>query len=313
MATVLGVPGRFGEVAITRSDVKAIKEAGCRCTTTALDRVWDRVKDWFCNTKLVEAKLHLQVLYDPDASVIQKTESYFALKSMVGPAYVSRFAEENEDFGFSLNIDFGSDLEPYSSSVVLCNQSYLTEQLNADVDKAAADPELALRFERELAMDLARCRFTIAGEVVGDLQPEVDGQPGNIENFRAALLGKFDLTPQQLHVLELCSYQKTFGIVMESGFQENGGAIIREDLIHVRGDGDFFIDFNSRGDDVEIHLAYVSTWLVGLDTEPSILMQDPVHETRLLVSPEGKITALSAVLGRQHSPHLEHQFADTNA
>jgi len=110
MVTVLGVPGRFGELTITRSDVKALQATRCGCGTTGLDRVWDKIKDWFFNTKLVEAKLHLQVLYDPDALFTQRAESYFALKSLVGPAYLDRFSETTEDFGYSMNIQFGDGL-----------------------------------------------------------------------------------------------------------------------------------------------------------------------------------------------------------
>src|SRR5690554_2946940 len=140
MVTVLGVPGRFGELTITRSDVKALQATRCGCGTTGLDRVWDKIKDWFFNTKLVEAKLHLQVLYDPDALFTQRAESYFALKSLVGPAYLDRFSETTEDFGYSMNIQFGDGLEPFSESVTLCSRSYLEKKLDEDITKIAADP-----------------------------------------------------------------------------------------------------------------------------------------------------------------------------
>lgn len=296
MTTVLGVPGRFGELTITRSDVKALQATGCGCGPTSLDRVWDKIKDWFCNTKLVEAKRHLQVLYSPYATFLQKGESYFALKALVGPAYLDRFSEEAEAFGYSLNIQFGEGLEPFREPIVLCSRTYVEKTLDEDITMIASDTRLEDLSKQELARDLPRFAYTIAGEKIEDLDPDVVGEPGKIENFRKAIVEAFDVTEEQMQVLEWICYQKTFAILMESAFRRNGGLFLPEEVIHIRGDGEISVDFTAKGSDIELHLHFSSTWL-DLGVERAILMRDPAYDIRLTVGWEGNVAVLGAVVG----------------
>src|SRR5690606_22457210 len=260
-----------------------------------------KIKDWFCNTKLVEAKRHLQVLYSPYATFLQKGESYFALKALVGPAYLDRFSEEAEAFGYSLNIQFGEGLEPFREPIVLCSRTYVEKTLDEDITMIASDTRLEDLSKQELARDLPRFAYTIAGEKIEDLDPDVVGEPGKIENFRKAIVEAFSVTEEQMQVLEWICYQKTFAILMESALRRNGGLFLPEEVIHIRGDGDISVDFTAKGSDIELHLHFSSTWL-DLGVERAILMRDPAYDIRLTVGREGNFAVLGAVVGFNPNP-----------
>src|SRR5690606_31920 len=81
------------------------------------DVIWDKIKDWFFGTNIVEAKNHLTTLYNPNASVRDRLISYNALRDMVGDGYRNRFVEKTDATGHTLSIVYGDDLPPYSCRI----------------------------------------------------------------------------------------------------------------------------------------------------------------------------------------------------
>lgn len=297
MATVLGVPTRFGgELTINRSDVKSIQTSeGLNSVGMRLQHIWDRIKDWFCNTNLVEAKQQLSVLYSPDASTSEKADSYFKLMDLVGEGYRDRFKVQPEAFGFSTSINYGDGVTPYSQSIVLCNRDYLLTQLEADIAKASAKPDLLALYQRELARDLPRATFSIDGKSINGLGPMSDGGPGSLERFHAALAESLSPTNMQLLAIDTISYQKIFALVMAASLDTNGG-VFTDDLIHIKGDGTSIFDLTAKGDDIELHVNFTSEWRSGIPGR-SYLLQSPCYDARVLIGPAGNVTLLSAVSG----------------
>ena len=159
MATVFGMPTRFGgELTINRLDMDAIISP--QDTVGAkLERIWDHIKDWFCNTNLVEAKQQLSILQDPQASITEKAGSFFKLRDLVGQSYRDRFEVTPEAFGVTMNLNYGEGFTPYNQSIVLCSHEYLLDELEKDIIKAAADPKFLATYHKELVGDLQGQNF----------------------------------------------------------------------------------------------------------------------------------------------------------
>lgn len=297
MATVLGVPGRFGERSLHRSDIRAASAApGTQpAFLRTIERIWDRIKDWFCNSNLREAKDCLAILYDPATSDRDKVAAFVRLKGLVGPAYLDRFRIVPAAFGYELRIDYGSDIAAYAHSVELCDAAALASKLNDDVAAAAADPALKAKYRNELARDLARATYSIDGERIPDLAPDQVGHNGKVENLEAALSDRLKVTPEQLAALTAISYQKLFAMMMQSSLDLHGQEMAF-DLIQIRGDGDSALDFARKGDDIELHASFVSGWQLE-ETERTTFLRAPVHDARILVAPDGEVTVTSAVCG----------------
>jgi len=297
MATVLGVPGRFGEVALHRSDIRAASAArGSQSSLIlTLERIWDRIKDWFCNTNVREAKDRLVTLYDPGASDRDRVAAFSKLQQLVGPAYQDRFRIGPAAFGYELRIDYGTNIAPYTHSVELCDGAAFASNLNDDIASAAADPVLGAKYRNELARDLARATYAIEGERIPDLAPDDVGQNGKLENLEAAVLERLNVTPEQLAALKAISYQKLFGLMMQSSIELHGQEMAF-DLIQIRGGGDSVFDFARKGDDIELHANFVSGWHLD-EKERTTFLRAPIYDARVLVAPDGTVTVVSALCG----------------
>lgn len=72
MTTPLGLSTRFGGT--VHINDKDIAKASLRHEGKAntFDVIWDKIKDWFFGTNIVEAKNHLATLYTPNASVRER-------------------------------------------------------------------------------------------------------------------------------------------------------------------------------------------------------------------------------------------------
>lgn len=117
MTTPLGLSTRFGGT--VHINDKDIAKASLRHEGKAntFDVIWDKIKDWFFGTNIVEAKNHLATLYTPNASVRDRLISYNALRDMVGEGYRDRFVETTDATGHTISIVYGDDLPPYSYRV----------------------------------------------------------------------------------------------------------------------------------------------------------------------------------------------------
>lgn len=298
MTTVLGVPGRFGDVSLHRSDIRAAAAPQPERSSLArtIERIWDRIRDWFCSSDVRAAKKRLVTLYDPNTSDRDKVASYFALKSMVGDGYVDRFRIEPAAFGYVLRIDYGAGISSYAHSIELCSGELLAAKLNEDISDAAKDPDTRKNYEDELARDLARCTFSINGAQIPDLAPDVPGQNGKLENLRASLSGMLNTTPGQLSALEAISYQKLFAMMIQST-RELLGDEITFDLIQISGDGEIVFDFSQKGTDVELHASFSSHWQSAGQEKRTTFLLHPAYDSRILVAPDGSATVTSAVCG----------------
>src|SRR5690606_29252163 len=165
MSKEIGLRTRFGgNLYIKDSDVRsAIFRNEEKSKPSSLTDIWDRIKDWFFGTNLVEAKEHLAQLYAPEASDAERVRSYMALKELVGEWFRDRFAVKPGPFGYSLIIDYGDYLLPYCYSLTICSERYLqalSNKLVGDVLGAThvktAEAKGLSRREAQLAKDLAR-------------------------------------------------------------------------------------------------------------------------------------------------------------
>jgi len=187
MVAVLGLPGRFGDVTLHRADIRTAAKGQAETLSLArmIGRIWDRIKDWFCNTHVGEAKSLLAKLYDPGLSDRDRISAYFSLKALVSDAYRDRFAEKDDAFGFRLTIDFAADgLLPFSHSVVLCNGEDLARRVNDELARAAEDPAAHGWDKEQLAVDLPRADYSIEGELLTNLAGEEPGQGGSSKPSR---------------------------------------------------------------------------------------------------------------------------------
>lgn len=316
MAVVLGVPGRFGELSLHRSDIKSVREPHDPASIgSRVERIWDRIKDWFCGSRLIEAKEHLAVLYAPDATSLKKAESYFRLKELVGAGYSDRFSEKTEAFGFSVNINFGEGLEAYSHSIAVCNHEYLSQEINQDIAKADKDSGLHERYVRELVRDLPRAGFSVAHEPIAELLGGKEAEQGNLEKFRAAISEKLSCTAEQKLAIEVMTYQKLQGMVRQSAWDQSGG-LFGEEIAYISGNGRSMYDISQKGDDIEIWARSPMSWLElpadAVDGIPprSCLFRDPVLDVKILIAPDGKATVISALFGSD--PEAAGSVPDTN-
>src|SRR5690554_590329 len=121
MSKEIGLRTRFGgNLYIKDSDVRsAVFRDKDKSKTSSLNDIWDKIKDWFFGTNLVEAKELLAQLYAPEASDVDRVKSYMALRELVGEGFRDRFSVKPEPFGYSLMIDYGGYLLPYCHTLTV--------------------------------------------------------------------------------------------------------------------------------------------------------------------------------------------------
>jgi len=297
MATVLGIQGRFFDISLNPSDIKAASAGQSDRPSIArtIERIWDTIKDWFCRTNVREAKSHLFTLYDPSATDRDKAVAYFALKNLVGGGYVDRFTVEMMPFGYELRIDYGSGIPSFTHSVELCSGDILAEKLNKDISEAWSDPDARCRFQGELVRDLGRAIYMVDGSEIPHMDADRAGDLARLRSLKTAISSRLHASPEQLGALEVITYQKLFAMMIQSSLELHG-LPMAYDLLQIRGHGQTTYQMTKIGNDIELYASFSSEWMLG-NQEQTTFLQAPAFDTRILVAPDGTAKVISALCG----------------
>lgn len=315
MTNVLGVPSRFGcNLYIKDSDIqKAVFRHEASTNSSSLTDIWERIKDWFFGTNLVEAKRHLMQLYTPTASDADRVASYRALKDLVGDGFRDRFVEKVEPFGYSRTIDYGDYLPPYHHTVMICSREYLQKSsnqlvskvLDASGSKNETNGELAAH-EKQLANDLPRACYSVSGKPIADLDTPDNGlQPetvmmNRLNVFRSALEAEAPLPEQQRTAVEVLASQGVFADITCSTYAKNGGGLYTDD--NPRGNsGQLNYDLSRSGSDIILRATRrADEWLPNPDDRPlSPMLLTPTMSVSMAIAPNGHVRVLSANFGTE--------------
>ncbi len=300
---------------IKDSDVRsAIFRNEEKSKPSSLTDIWDRIKDWFFGTNLVEAKEHLAQLYAPEASDAERVRSYMALKELVGEGFRDRFAVKPEPFGYSLIIDYGDYLLPYCHSLTICSERYLqalSNKLVGDVlgakDAKTEDAKGLLPHEAQLAKDLPRSAYSIDGKPIKGLMVSEDEISKDylanlLKVFRSALEAQSPLPEPQRIAVEVLASQGVFADITQSALTNNGGIYQVEEAGNVMqgNGGELKYDLSRSGNSIVLRATRRSDWLSYEGAPPlSPMLLSPASSISMAIAPDGHVTVLSANFGSE--------------
>lgn len=298
MSNVLFVASRHGEFGITQADIRRAQKPDT--LAARLDRIWDKITDWFLGTNYTEAKRHLRVLYDADASPEAKAESFFRLKSLAAPAYQDRFSVAVEPFGYALRIDYGGRLDPYEFSIRLCDPDALAAALNEHTSKAITDPAARETYEKALLADIPPSRYSLRTDRIRF----TDDEP-RLVTFREAIANVPGNLNQMTAATAIAS-QKFFAYLIES----SSAVVDPRKFMHIGGEGQTTYNFYSdRKGGVVMHARSAAQWqsdikspeamkqIEALAGQRPAMLLDPVYDARIVIDSDGRVSVLSAVVG----------------
>ncbi|CAM2157050.1 protein of unknown function [Pararobbsia alpina] len=119
--------------------IRMAAKAG-KSAKTFVERIWDKVVDYFCGTCREEAKQCLAVLYSPHEADNLRLESYYRLRDLAGEGFKDRFVTLSDREGevFLLTIDECPDLNwnLVKLSGVIENARFLKTQICEELNRA---------------------------------------------------------------------------------------------------------------------------------------------------------------------------------
>ena len=287
MASGFEIPGGRHNTLITTEQLNSIKTASDRDSIGSyIDRIYDKVKDWFCGTQHAEVKKHIFDLYSPNTTHAQKTEAFQNLKNMTGHGYKDRFTESPTEAVIKYGIIFGDiKHENYELEINVCNLNYVKHEVEAEIKREESATN------SDLARDLARAKYSIAGEVMQNLSPKKQGNPGNLEQFEQNLRTQLECTSEQLKAIKAVSYQNLFGIITQSASLEKGGLLDYDQMAHLIGTGNVSYDFVKVGEKIQLSAHFKSKWAPENSLgERAAFLQEPIISARLTIAQTGEIT-----------------------
>ncbi|HTJ95636.1 MAG TPA: hypothetical protein VL424_21280 [Pararobbsia sp.] len=83
----------FGTYSISNAKLTSISQRAndAKSHASLVERIWDKIMDYFCGTHRDEAKLCLSVWYSPQTTNEQKFEAFVRLKELAGEQYEAKF------------------------------------------------------------------------------------------------------------------------------------------------------------------------------------------------------------------------------
>jgi hypothetical protein len=146
---------------ISSSDIDVVKKSEDReAIGNFVNRLFDKVADWFCGTNRVEAKKYIFDLFSPAISDAVKIESFEALKNLAGAGYQDRFIQTNDSDKktYSLNFGTGEDSGKFSLELefIKCDKDLALKELRSDRSKE--------KLQEQLEKDIKRSDYSVAGK-----------------------------------------------------------------------------------------------------------------------------------------------------
>lgn len=311
MSTFVSLPTRFGgslNISVSDAASLAVRSANGMSGTTSLTKIWDRIKDWFLGTHFVEAKEHLAQLYAAGVADEDRLASFQELKKLAGPAFQDRFSIVPQDFGYAIEIDYGSGLPAYHHEITVCSERYLELKWNQvagealDPGKSEEDRTRILReHETQLMNDLSRLTYVIDSEPL-DFSPPVGAEPNDarlmLQTFRAVLLSGGTLTSQQHVAVEALAAQGIFADVGFSAQDINWGKLSIEAIAAglIGPELQQTLNISRSGDDIILQGISIkeAVDLTRTNFKRSPLMLSRVVDFSLSIDPAGRVKVISA-------------------
>lgn len=314
MRSLIKLTGRSGSSEIgldALAQIRARAESGGGLSKSG----WlvDTTKDWFCGTKLRDAKTCLYKLVALETSDNERLQQFSRLKGLISDGYRDRLVEIETADGFALAIAINAidgnylgflTLYDFSDPATVCNLDHIQRRID-DVVQSAQQGENAHRDLGDFVRGAADAVYVLEGTCY-----TFCGDQSTITRAWDAtklLVEKLGCSEEQLTSIFALAHRRMFSIVKEAALEMNGGLLTENETEYHKGPPDQ-LRYSLRRVGEYLELTGFSSLLPEQDTGRKSLLErpvrlnlapDPVESFVLKIAPDGSARIVSALFGNQ--------------
>jgi hypothetical protein len=296
----------------TYNQIRARAESGKPLSTSK----WlvDSTKDWFCGTKLCDAKNCLYDLVAAETSDHQRLQKFNQLKELIAPGFRDRFVEIETTDGFALAIAMNAidgnylgflTLCEFADRTRICNLDHIQKRIDVEIDaarhgsKGHKDMGQFVRGDAEAVFVVQGTCYTFCGD---------ESALARAWEVTKLLVDTLGCTEEQLTSIFALAHQRMFRIVVDSALESNGGLLTESETNYHKGPSNQLrYTFHRRLDGHVELTGYSSLQSIAeragkasIDRPVRLnLAPEPVVSFFLKIAPDGSANIASALFGKQ--------------